>query len=308
MTDHPAADLNAKTVCLGLSNASGAPCRPAQDRAQAHQRMATNPEFADFWAWLPPDDWFRRDVRSCLEHHDLWNCSELVLRSLTSHDLESLQPRISLGSRKRLEVILKQWRRARQSSPTAKVPKSKKKNSLPQMESLAVRSVEVSSDSDSSAESDDEKSLRKETRTNSVLGHSQSVDIPMLQAQQSFPQLGSIGQVPHTTPATPTNGGQVVASCLNCWQRNKHGYTFNLQPERWKTLMAFLYGLCVSWLSAFVMVIVHDRVPDMEKYPPLPDILLDNIPHIPWAFELCENIGLMLLTVWAGVCFFHKHR
>lgn len=38
--------------------------------------------------------------------------------------------------------------------------------------------------------------------------------------------------------------------------------------------MAFLYGLFVSWLSAFVMVIVHDRVPDMERYPPLPDILL----------------------------------
>ena len=55
-----------------------------------------------------------------------------------------------------------------------------------------------------------------------------------------------------------------------------------LKPERWKTILAFSYVLLVSWVTAFVMVIVHDRVPDMDKYPPLPDIILDNVPHIPW--------------------------
>jgi hypothetical protein len=45
-------------------------------------------------------------------------------------------------------------------------------------------------------------------------------------------------------------------------------------PERRKALLAFIYALAVSWVTAFVMVIVHDRVPDMAKYPPLPDILL----------------------------------
>ena len=46
----------------------------------------------------------------------------------------------------------------------------------------------------------------------------------------------------------------------------------------------------------------------MEKYPPLPDIILDNVPHIPWAFEICEVTAMMLLTVWCLVILFHKHR
>lgn len=83
---------------------------------------------------------------------------------------------------------------------------------------------------------------------------------------------------------------------------------FQLKPERWKAVLAFLYVLMVSWLTAFVMVIVHDRVPDMETYPPLPDILLDNIPHIPWAFEMCEVSGMTLLVVWLLVVIFHRHR
>ena len=96
-------------------------------------------------------------------------------------------------------------------------------------------------------------------------------------------------------------------SCPYCHQQPKV-LPVIIKPERWKALLAFLYVLVVSWITAFVMVIVHDRVPDMEKYPPLPDIILDNVPHIPWAFEMCEVTGMILWSVWFFVVLFHRHR
>jgi len=104
--------------------------------------------------------------------------------------------------------------------------------------------------------------------------------------------------------------GAVQSPCNNC--RTVNGFKSNLAsnplPERWKLAIAMFYGMFVSWLTAFVMTIVHDRVPDMNKYPPLPDIILDNVPHIPWAFEMAEISGMTLLTIWIVIIIFHKHR
>lgn len=86
------------------------------------------------------------------------------------------------------------------------------------------------------------------------------------------------------------------------------GYATSLRPERFKAVISMCYLLLVTWITSIVMVIVHDRVPDMKKYPPLPDIFLDNIPHIPWAFGICELIGTTLLLIWCVVLFCHKHR
>ncbi|KAH7720734.1 Sphingomyelin synthase-related 1 [Aphelenchoides avenae] len=75
-----------------------------------------------------------------------------------------------------------------------------------------------------------------------------------------------------------------------------------------KMMLAFTYCSLALLLTAFVMVVVHDRVPDMKTYPPLPDIVLDSLPLIPWAFEMCELIALMMTIALFTVLFFHKHR
>jgi len=94
-----------------------------------------------------------------------------------------------------------------------------------------------------------------------------------------------------------------------------------------KTLIAAVYCSVSLLITSFVMVIVHDRwgfeeqidsflgllialfrVPDMKTYPPLPDIILDNIPLIPWAFHVCELLVCALGIFWLLVLVFHKHR
>ena len=81
-----------------------------------------------------------------------------------------------------------------------------------------------------------------------------------------------------------------------------------LKPEKRKMVIAFIYMFTAFLITSCVMVIVHDRVPDMKKYPPLPDIVLDNMPFIPWAFQMCEATGCLLSLICAVILFFHKHR
>ncbi|KAJ8361629.1 hypothetical protein SKAU_G00181540 [Synaphobranchus kaupii] len=81
-----------------------------------------------------------------------------------------------------------------------------------------------------------------------------------------------------------------------------------LDPECWKTAVSSVYVMLVFGFTSFVMVIVHDRVPDMQTYPPLPDIFLDSVPRIPWAFAMAETCGLILCSIWLLVLLLHKHR
>ncbi|XP_018621682.2 sphingomyelin synthase-related protein 1-like isoform X1 [Scleropages formosus] len=81
-----------------------------------------------------------------------------------------------------------------------------------------------------------------------------------------------------------------------------------LDPEYWKTVVSSVYVMFVFGFTSFVMVIVHERVPDMRTYPPLPDIFLDSVPRIPWAFAMAEACGVVLCIFWLLVLLLHKHR
>ncbi|XP_037547016.1 sphingomyelin synthase-related protein 1 [Nematolebias whitei] len=81
-----------------------------------------------------------------------------------------------------------------------------------------------------------------------------------------------------------------------------------LDPEYWKTVLSSVYVVFVFGFTSFVMVIVHERVPDMRTYPPLPDIFLDSVPRIPWAFAMAEACGVILCNIWLLVLLLHKHR
>ena len=86
-------------------------------------------------------------------------------------------------------------------------------------------------------------------------------------------------------------------------------HPFSNISETGRMFISLLYVSSAFFVSSFVAVfVVHDRVPDMKKYPPLPDIVLDNLPVIPWAFKLCEGTVLILTAFLSIVLFFHKHR
>lgn len=82
----------------------------------------------------------------------------------------------------------------------------------------------------------------------------------------------------------------------------------NVSNEKWKTLISVLYFGLICVLKAFVQTVVHDKVPDMQKYPPLPDLILDNVPVVPWAFAASELIGSLFFAAFLLILTFHKHR
>jgi hypothetical protein len=73
-----------------------------------------------------------------------------------------------------------------------------------------------------------------------------------------------------------------------------------------RLLLSVVWAMGVVCTSAGVMTFVHDRVPDMQKYPPLPDIVLDHIPLIPWAFEASEVCIAMLALLFFFTVIFHR--
>ena len=75
-----------------------------------------------------------------------------------------------------------------------------------------------------------------------------------------------------------------------------------------KLILSFTIIIVVAISIAFAMVMAHDRLPDRDMYPPLPDLFLDNIPYVPWAFLSCEVVMMILCFTFVVLLFFHKYR
>ncbi|XP_063220432.1 ceramide phosphoethanolamine synthase-like isoform X2 [Bacillus rossius redtenbacheri] len=138
-----------------------------------------------------------------------------------------------------------------------------------------------------------------------------SVRLLQLQNNEVLCSLG-LAHSPHLTPVVSpaTTSGFCPEQTVEIADTSTSGQEIDshLKPEFCKALISLLYLFVVTWITAFVMVIVHDRVPDMKRYPPLPDIFLDNVPPIPWAFKMCEWTGTVLFIILVAVLLFHKHR
>eukprot|EP01062_Namystynia_karyoxenos_P076813 TRINITY_DN7601_c0_g1_i1.p1 TRINITY_DN7601_c0_g1~~TRINITY_DN7601_c0_g1_i1.p1 ORF type:complete len:414 (+),score=111.45 TRINITY_DN7601_c0_g1_i1:154-1395(+) len=71
---------------------------------------------------------------------------------------------------------------------------------------------------------------------------------------------------------------------------------------------AVVYIACVAMITAYSMVLAHERVPNQYNYPPLPDVFLDTIPTLDGAFHISEYCATALSVTWTIVVVFHKCR
>ncbi|KAK2173725.1 hypothetical protein NP493_851g00026 [Ridgeia piscesae] len=148
----------------------------------------------------------------------------------------------------------------------------------------------------------DIKRLMIEIRKLQSKNQSAIEDLGFSASMSSLRLLNSYGRVPRRH-----NSSVSTISDYDDYM-DPHMYSHKLKPEYIKLFISFTYMVLVFWCTAFTMVVAHDRVPDMQKYPPLPDLFLDNMPYVPWAFDMCEMTALCLGTITIVVLIFHKHR
>lgn len=102
--------------------------------------------------------------------------------------------------------------------------------------------------------------------------------------------------------------------CGNCLKRYENNFELeqdlskletNFKDEKFKTFLSVLYCFFISLWTSFVLAVVHDRVPDMQKYPPLPDIILGEL-NIDKYINLNLKLSLISLTqIMYHICHLH---
>jgi hypothetical protein len=72
--------------------------------------------------------------------------------------------------------------------------------------------------------------------------------------------------------------------CHDCLKRYEVDFTqdlskldSNFKDEKLKTILSICYCFLTCLWTSFILAVVGNRVPDMQKYPPLPDIFLGKL-------------------------------
>lgn len=85
-------------------------------------------------------------------------------------------------------------------------------------------------------------------------------------------------------------------------------YLTTIRSDRMKTFIAFVLLLLAVFVCSFVITIVDERLPDPKSFPPLPDLILENIGPIPWAFSVTEKIIVAETIILISVIIAHRHK
>ncbi|XP_071455791.1 phosphatidylcholine:ceramide cholinephosphotransferase 2-like [Hetaerina americana] len=78
--------------------------------------------------------------------------------------------------------------------------------------------------------------------------------------------------------------------------------------EKWKTFIAFLFLVVNFILTTASLAVVHERVPDRDKYGPLPDVVLDHVSAVDWGLTVSEVLIVICTNTALLVLVFHRHR
>ena len=78
--------------------------------------------------------------------------------------------------------------------------------------------------------------------------------------------------------------------------------------EKLKTLVSFLFMGCMFIVNTFSIALTHDRVPDRNSVPPLPDAILDSITPHPELMHVPDILVMIALFLGLTLILLHQHR
>ena len=102
----------------------------------------------------------------------------------------------------------------------------------------------------------------------------------------------------HRTPADQIEDQSLTSCC----------FMGSMRDDRKKTLCACLLAVCTVYFCSFIITIVDERLPDPKDFRPLPDLILQNIQQIPWAFAVTEKIIVIEMATLLTIILLHRHR